>query len=50
MKTFAVIGLGRFGSAIAKRLYQLGNEVLVIDEDESLIRAIADEVTTMATS
>ena len=45
MKTFAVIGLGRFGSAIAKRLYQLGNEVLVIDEDESLIRAIADEVT-----
>ena len=45
MKTFAVIGLGRFGSSIAKRLYQLGNEVLVIDEDETAIREIADEVT-----
>ena len=45
MKTFAVIGLGRFGSSIAKRLYQLGNEVLVIDEDEAAVREIADEVT-----
>ena len=45
MKTFAVIGLGRFGSAIAKRLYKLGNEVLVIDEDEAAVREIADEVT-----
>lgn len=45
MKTFAVIGLGRFGSSIAKRLYQLGHEVLVIDEDETMVRAIADEVT-----
>ena len=45
MKTFAVIGLGRFGSAIAKRLYKLGNEVLVIDEDEAAVREIADDVT-----
>ena len=45
MKTFAVIGLGRFGSSIAKRLYQLGNEVLVIDEDETAVREIADDVT-----
>ena len=45
MNTFAVIGLGRFGSAIAKRLYKLGNEVLVIDEDEAAVREIADDVT-----
>lgn len=45
MKTFAVIGLGRFGRAIATRLYRLGNEVLAIDEDENSIREIADDVT-----
>ena len=45
MKTFAVIGLGRFGSAMATRLYQLGNEVLVLDEDETLVRQHAERVT-----
>lgn len=45
MKSFAVIGLGRFGKAIALRLYKLGNEVLVIDEDEAAVREIADDVT-----
>ena len=45
MKSFAVIGLGRFGKAVALRLYQLGNEVLAIDEDETLVREVADHVT-----
>lgn len=45
MKTFAVIGMGRFGQAMAKRLYSLGNEVLAIDESEAAIRMVADHVT-----
>ena len=29
--TFLVIGLGRFGSSLALRLMEYGNEVMVID-------------------
>ena len=43
-KQFVVIGLGRFGSSIATTLYSLGNDVLVID-NEDLIQDIASEVT-----
>ena len=35
MKTFVVIGLGRFGSAVALELSELGHEVLALDERES---------------
>lgn len=45
MKSFAVIGCGRFGSAVAKTLYSLGNEVLAIDVNEEVIKEISDEVT-----
>ncbi|MBQ5760271.1 MAG: TrkA family potassium uptake protein [Clostridia bacterium] len=45
MKTFVVIGLGRFGTAIARELSQLGNEVIAVDRDEAKVAAIADEVT-----
>ena len=34
MKQFVVIGLGRFGSAVAKTLYDMGYEVLGIDINE----------------
>ena len=33
----AVIGLGRFGSTIAKTLYQMGHNVLAIDSDARLV-------------
>ncbi len=45
MKTYLVVGMGRFGSAVAARLYELGNEVLVVDENEENIQAIASRVT-----
>lgn len=45
MKQFAVIGLGRFGSSIAKYLYSAGYEVMAIDKDMERIEAIKDEVT-----
>ena len=45
MKSFVVIGLGRFGMAIARELAKLGHEVIAIDRDEAKINEIADEVT-----
>lgn len=48
MKTFAVIGLGRFGRAIAEELYNMGHEVLAIDSDEAVVQAMADKVTHAA--
>jgi len=45
MKSFAVIGAGRFGRSVATTLYRLGCEVLVIDRDEQIIQSIADDVT-----
>ena len=45
MKSYVVIGLGRFGAELATRLYACGEEVMVIDIDEGLIDKIADRVT-----
>ncbi|WP_409228115.1 potassium channel family protein [Gudongella sp. SC589] len=45
MKSFAVIGCGRFGSAVAKTLFDLGNEVLAIDGDMDVVDNIAGHVT-----
>ncbi|MDD6047154.1 MAG: TrkA family potassium uptake protein [bacterium] len=44
-KSFAVIGIGRFGASVAQTLCTLGHEVLAIDRDETRIAAIADLVT-----
>lgn len=40
----AVIGIGDFGAAIARRLTQKGADVLAIDADTQTIEAIADDV------
>lgn len=48
MKSFAVIGLGRFGSKLATSLYEMGGEVLAIDHNEDIINEIADKVTRAA--
>ena len=45
MKSFVVVGLGRFGTEVACRLYDSGNEVLVIDSSSELVQAISDHVT-----
>ncbi|MDY4222646.1 MAG: TrkA family potassium uptake protein [Candidatus Faecousia sp.] len=45
MKSYVVIGLGRFGSALAKNLCQLGAEVLAIDIRGDLVQQIANDVT-----
>ncbi len=45
MKTYVVIGLGRFGAAVAARLEALGNEVLAVDTSEENVQRLADRVT-----
>ena len=47
-KQYLVIGCGRFGSSVAKKMCQLGNEVVVIDKDEDSINNIAELVTHTA--
>lgn len=46
MKSFCVLGLGRFGKTLALTLAQSGNQVLIIDEDSDDINALADSVTS----
>ena len=45
MKSYIVIGLGRFGSRAAKRLCELGCEVLAIDQNSELVQPISGLVT-----
>jgi trk system potassium uptake protein TrkA len=43
-----VIGLGRFGTSVARTLHELGYEVTAIDRDEKKIQDAADFVTLAA--
>lgn len=45
MKSFLVIGLGRFGTALAQDLCLQGHEVLALDVQEERVQAVADRVT-----
>ncbi|KKM10209.1 hypothetical protein SY88_15015 [Clostridiales bacterium PH28_bin88] len=45
MKEFAVIGLGRFGSSLARTLWKMGHSVLAIDASEERVQAMMDTVT-----
>lgn len=48
MKSFAVIGLGLFGSSVARQLCALGAEVLAIDTNSNLVQQVSGDVTTAA--
>lgn len=50
MKQYAVIGMGRFGTSVAKELYEMGYEVLGIDSDENRIQDAVDFVTHAVTA
>jgi trk system potassium uptake protein TrkA len=43
-KEFAVIGLGRFGCSLARRLESLGHPVLGIDIDPRSVKLLSDEI------
>lgn len=46
MKSYVVIGLGLFGSSVARQLCALGAEVLAIDTDSDLVQQVSGEVTS----
>lgn len=48
MGRFAVIGLGRFGSYLATRLYELGHEVLGVDGNTDIVQGLRDRLSEVA--
>ena len=44
-KQYIVVGLGRFGRAIAETLFEAGAEVLGVDKDMELVDDIRDKIT-----
>ena len=45
MKSYVVIGLGLFGSRVARQLCELGSEVLAVDIHSDLVQEISGDVT-----
>lgn len=45
MKSFIVIGLGKFGVSVARVLSSLGHDVLAIDNREEIVQELSDSVT-----
>lgn len=45
MKSFIVVGLGRFGMQVAKKLSQQGCEVLALDRSADLVQQVGETVT-----
>lgn len=43
-QTYAVLGLGRYGTAVAKELSNDGAEVLAVDKNEAVVNALAKDV------
>lgn len=46
MKSILIIGLGRFGSHIARKLNAMGHEVMAVDNNEERINSALDFVTS----
>lgn len=45
MKSYLVLGLGRFGRSFAKTLIELGHEVLGVDNDERIVQEFSRDLT-----
>lgn len=46
MRSFLIIGLGRFGRHLTMTLSDMGNEIMVVDKNEVLVNKITPYVTT----
>ena len=46
MQSILVIGLGRFGRHLCEKLARLGNEVMIVDNNEAAVTEMADRVTS----
>ena len=43
-KTYAVFGLGRYGTAVARELVANGMEVIAVDTEQRIVNAVADDL------
>lgn len=41
MKSFLIIGMGKFGKVLGDKLLELGNDVMIVDKDENTINELA---------
>ncbi len=41
MKNILVIGMGRYGTHLARKMQELGNDVMIVDKDEEVIEELA---------
>ena len=46
MKSILIIGMGRFGRHLCRKFMQLGDEVMIVDNNERVINELADSVTS----
>lgn len=46
MKSFLIIGMGRFGQYLCRELSKLGNEIMAVDEDEERLEPVLPLVTS----
>ena len=46
MKSVLLIGLGRFGQHVARKLNDLGHQVMAVDSDEERVNGVLDYVTS----
>ena len=45
MKSVLIIGMGRMGRHLAKKMYQLGNDVMIVDKNAEMIESLSDRFT-----
>ena len=45
MKSVLIIGMGRMGRHLAKKMHQLGNDVMIVDNNPAIIGALSDRFT-----
>ena len=45
MKSILVIGMGRFGRHLAKKMLDLGNDVMIVDKDSEIFEQLAEKFT-----
>ena len=43
-QSFAVFGLGRYGTALAKELVDSGAEVLAVDCDKDIVNSVVQDI------
>ncbi len=43
MKTVLIIGMGRFGRHLAKKMDELGNEVMIVDSNPEMVEQVASD-------